>query len=273
MQAQAQVLGKDRMPQAVLAEKAHERVGKNYTFIPTYKIIDDLDKLGWLPVRAQEARVRKEEFQGFQKHIVRFRQQESGFNLENLVGELFPELVLFGDHRGMGSFKLSLGLFRIVCTNGLVTADEIYGSIRISHRGYTLREIERMVKKFAKTSPKLVDDINKFKTIELTEVERETFAADAMKLRWGDLAPVEKPSDLLRTRRSADRGNSLWATYNVLQENLMKGGIRFLSRSENDPLKVRRNRTRAVAAPAEEMRVNQGLWQMMVMYAAIANNR
>lgn len=270
---QAQVLAKEKMPMAVLADNAHERVGKNYTFIPTHRIIDDLGKLGWLPVSAQEARVRKEEFQGYQKHIVRFRQQESGFNLEGLVNELFPELVLFGDHRGMGSFKLSLGLFRIVCTNGLVTADDIYGSIRISHRGYTLREIEKMVKKFAKTSPKLVDDIGKFKTIELTEVERDTFAADAMKLRWGDIAPIEKPSDLLRSRRSADRGPSLWNTYNVLQENLMKGGIRFLSRSEDDPMRVRRNRTRSVAAPSEEMRVNQGLWSLMVMYAAIANNR
>jgi hypothetical protein len=62
------------------------------------------------------------------------------------------------------------------------------------------------------------------------------------------------PDQLLSARRDADFGNSLWLTYNVVQENLVTGGLQGRSASG------RTSRTRAIRAIREDIRINVGLW-------------
>ena len=62
------------------------------------------------------------------------------------------------------------------------------------------------------------------------------------------------PDQLLSARRQVDVGNSLWLTYNVIQENLVAGGLHGRSASG------RASRTRAIRAIREDVRINVGLW-------------
>ena len=70
---------------------AAPHVSTNYTHIPTSQVIEDMIELGWTPVSAQEVKSRKSV--GFQKHIIRFQNQNimiNGANNDNV----FPELLL-----------------------------------------------------------------------------------------------------------------------------------------------------------------------------------
>jgi hypothetical protein len=83
-----------------------------------------------------------------------------------------------------------------------------------------------------------------------------TFAAQALKIRYPNHEqhlPVF-PDQLLDARRDADFGNTLWLTYNVIQENLVAGGLHGHSASG------RSSRTRAIRAIREDVRINVGLW-------------
>jgi len=77
----------------------------------------------------------------------------------------------------------------------------------------------------------------------------------AIGLRWDKdekgQFPVD-PCQLLKQRRSADEGNSLWKTYNKIQENLVKGGQRPIGRHGR--------RTRKVTSALADHKLNRDLW-------------
>ena len=70
-------------------ERNTESTSNRYSFIPTTRIIEDLERENWLPATASEVSARKNS--GFQKHLIRFRN-------ENFTGKFGgdgqPEIVL-----------------------------------------------------------------------------------------------------------------------------------------------------------------------------------
>ncbi len=88
-------------------------VSNNYTHIPTSQVIEDMIELGWTPVSAQEVRARKG--RGYQKHIIRFQNQNIMIK-GNDGDDVFPELLLTNSHDGKNAFHLRVGLYRLVCS-------------------------------------------------------------------------------------------------------------------------------------------------------------
>jgi hypothetical protein len=65
-----------------------------------------------------------------------------------------------------------------------------------------------------------------------------------------------QPSQLLITHRPEDIGNDVWRTYNVIQENLLRGG---LARRVNGG---RLTRSRRISSIPENVRLNTGMWDL-----------
>jgi sporulation protein YlmC with PRC-barrel domain len=79
------------------------------------------------------------------------------------------------------------------------------------------------------------------------------------------IGPVDgglEPARLLAPRRAADVGNDLWRTLNVVQENVLHGGIPRRTASN------RLVRTRAITAIREDVRINSGLWDLALSLVA-----
>ena len=53
-----------------------DEVSDKYTHIPTEKVIDDMDSLGWGVVEAKEVKARTKHTKGFQKHLLVFRNDD-----------------------------------------------------------------------------------------------------------------------------------------------------------------------------------------------------
>lgn len=238
---------------SVFAESPAANVSDKYAFVPTTQILNTLEAAGWLPVRAQESRVRLNDKQGYQRHMVRLRHQDAN---DMKVGDSLPEIVLTNSHDGLASFCLTLGLFRLVCSNGMVVSEGMFESARIKHTGYRDQDIIDITGRVVQSAPLLTNSIGEFESIQLSAGEQLAFAKNALDLRWNEgEAPID-PSALLRIRRRADDNQSLWATLNVVQENLLKGGLR--GRSESG----RRTSTREVTSVTEDIRLNKALWSM-----------
>ena len=65
---------------------------------------------------------------------------------------------------------------------------------------------------------------------------------------------------LLTVRRSADQGSDLWKTFNVIQENVIKGGIRLVRENEQGQRSLAR--TRAVNSIDRDAKLNKELMQL-----------
>lgn len=202
-----------RAPSA-FAEKAHEATTERYSFFPTSSVVEALRESGWAPVITQEQRTREEGRRGFQKHLVRFHRRTE-LNTTPL-GDSRLELVLMNSHDGGCAFRLFAGVFRVVCTNGLIVADATYGAVSIRHTHRTVDEVITASQKIAGDSDQIGTRIESFRQRPLTDEQRLDFATRALTLRYESVeqAPVY-PSVILQPNRAADQGNSLWQTFNV----------------------------------------------------------
>ena len=98
-----------------------------------------MNKLGWKPFNASQRKSRKSQDSMFTKHMIRLRNGDVG-----KIGDSIPEVVLTNSHDGRNAFTLHAGLFRMVCSNGLVIADTTFEQVKLNTNGTTLRRLEKL---------------------------------------------------------------------------------------------------------------------------------
>jgi hypothetical protein len=247
-----------RIAPSIFAEAPIVGVSDRYTFLPTGSILDGMRSNGWLPVAVDQQRVRRENRRGFQKHLIRFQRAEHiGTTIENR-----PEVVLLNSHDKSSAYQLHAGIFRFVCSNGMILADSVFESISIKHYGFNPDSVIEGSFKILDSMPQLMDSVEEMRSIPLTLRQRLAFAAGALALKWEDPenAPI-RPEKVLEPRRSEDARTDLYTCLNTVQENLIQGGQKDYGKRKPD---TRRPypRTRGVKAIDENVKLNKALWHM-----------
>ena len=206
-------------PSVFTTEKAPHLTDK-YIQTPTSRVVEDLMSLGWEVTKAQEVKARKGK--GFQKHMIVFR--NPNITIKGKDGDdSFPQILLTNSHDGKAAFNFRVGIFRLVCSNGLVVADADFSNVSIRHINYTFESLQTRVAEMIAKLPKLVQKINLFKSTELDESQMQEFATKAMQLRTKQKVNI---MDVLAVDRPQDAGNDLWVVFNRIQEKLTGGSYR-----------------------------------------------
>lgn len=239
---------------AINQTQAAAHVSNKYKFIPTTRALTVLGDYGWHPVQALQARTRKEELEGFQKHAIRLANPR--FNLEKAVGSTVPQIVLTNSHAGNAAFELMIGLFEKVCSNGLVVAKTEAERLRVRHQGYADTLMEEAVRGVMNSFDGALQQTDNFRRLMLSEGERQAFAKAAIELRFdGEMYSVQ-PAQMLSTHRIAEKQPNLYNTLNVVQEKVIRGGVRQ-QRVDNPREFIR---SREVKSITENIKLNKALW-------------
>jgi hypothetical protein len=243
---------------AVYAPSADERTGSAYTFVSTERVLDALGQAGFVPVAVAQTRTRIRS-PLHARHAVRLRRRFETVDLNDSV----PEIVLLNSHDGTSAYELRLGLFRAVCTNGLIVSAGAFPVWRVSHRGDHLDRVVTAALELAERFGELGAYVQRMERTFLDEPQRLAFASQALSLRFpqGNYGGLHA-EQVLEPRRHEDSEWSLWATYNVCQEAILQGGL-----SRRSP-KGRLVRTRPIRAIREDVRINSALWDMAVVLTA-----
>lgn len=238
---------------AIDAVHAASRTSEKYGFVSTRSVIDNLTGLGFTARSVRIQRVNKEERKGFQKHIVRMQHS----SLMPKVGDEFPEIVLINSHDGGCSYRMMLGIFRLICTNGMVSGN-IEDEIRFVHRKVNIERINEGVMQMVGRAARLGDVVSRMKSRELTLPEQASFVEEAVKLRYNAPEAGSDYSDqrewqhrlhsMNQLRRYEDRGSDLWRIFNRIQENLTQGR--------------RGSGVRRITSPTTDLNVNRELWNL-----------
>ena len=244
-------------------------VSDKYVHVPTSRVIDDLVSMGWQPVQAAQRRGRAGKTSMFSKHMIKF--QNPNLIIKGNDGDdVFPQIILTNSHDGTQSFKFMMGLYRLVCSNGLVIADEEFASFKIRHMGYSFEDLQELITNAVEELPKKVEVINTMKNIELTEKQQKDLAFKAFLLRQGialesEQAKEVKISDevlenILETQRAEDAGNDLWVTFNRVQEAITQGGFQGALQGA----KIRK--VRKIKSFEKDLKLNQQLFDLALQY-------
>ena len=237
-------------PSASAAAPFYE-VSNKYSLLPTIQIVDMLREKGWFPTRAEQVKVRKKERDGVQKHLIRFQHPDLQ------LGEEAIEAVLVNSHDRSCAYNLFAGVFRLICSNGMITGDT-FERISVRHINFNPKEIVYASLELIDNAPIIAGSINEMKAIDLEPNEKGIFAKAAHQLVYDEpeKAPIA-PNSLLAARRSDDEENDLWATFNKVQENILKGGIPGFSKKSG-----KRTVTRPIRSIGRNIRLNRALWTL-----------
>jgi len=243
---------------AIFAKRPSKRVSERYGFIPTADIVKTMHAAGFAPTAAKGQRSYKGGDNNlYGRHMVVF-QPQSG---RALLGEVVPTVTVYNSHNGRTLYRLIAGLFRLVCSNGLMVAYKNFGSVEVRHNAGALEEIGKASTQVLAQARDSIVVVQQMQRISLGDKHQLEYARHALKLRYSDAAPI-KPEALLEVKRPQDEGRDLWHVFNRVQENIMRGGMQGAASTG------RRLTLRPITNIRREVAVNMDLWDMTMNYMA-----
>jgi hypothetical protein len=173
---------------------------------------------------------------------------------------VFPRILLTNSHDGKNAFSFQAGLFRLVCSNGLVIADEQFGKMKIRHMGYDFEALQTLITQMVEKLPLTVESMNRFKNKQLTEEQMQKFALEALGLRFDTENKTFNMDEFLTPTRNEDKGNDLWSVFNLVQEKLVGGMIDYRTGSKQ-------RKARRIKNFQQDITLNTELYKLALAYA------
>lgn len=208
------------LPISVYSDQHSPKMSDKYIHIKTSDILERFQDVGWEVASANSPRYSKAP--EFARHALRLRHPDFGMlDSDNVI----PELIILNSHNGTWALRMALGMFRMVCSNGMV-AGSIWEGVHLKH--YNIKNLEEKViqvtGQMGELTSRLQSSVKRWQDVEMPLKEQMDFAQKAIAIRWGEKTPVT-PDQLLESRRDADKGSDLWRVFNRVQEHLTRGGF------------------------------------------------
>jgi hypothetical protein len=234
---------------SIFATEAHGSRSTRYSHIATSQVLAGLRKEGFEPFMACQSLCRDQGKREHTKHMMRLR-HASQIN----AGEA-NEIVLINSHDGSSAYQMIAGVYRYVCSNGMVFG-ETRNDVRLRHSGDIVDNVIEGAFKVLDDFEMVDESRQGMQALSLNAGEQGAFARAALAIKYDTetaAAPITE-AQVLETRRTQDGAPDLWTTLNRVQENLVQGGLRGRSATG------RRTRTRAVQGIDQNIKLNRALW-------------
>jgi hypothetical protein len=236
---------------SVFATEPSPKMSDKYTFVPTMEILQNFEQEGWNIASARQMG------QGmFAQHEVRLRNGAFAN-----VGDSLIEAVIRNSHNGLSSFSVSAGLFRLVCSNGLTVPTSIAEAISVKHIKVDMGTVRQITDDFAERLPIIQRSVGKMENTFLNEDKLVDFVNKSAMIRWekGSVPKLDIEA-FLNPEREGDVGNSVWKTFNVIQEKFVRGGMKYQSK------KGRTVSMKELKSFQNINKINTNLWELAESY-------
>ena len=249
---------------AIFAKGGMPGVSEKYGFVNTKTIIDAMRDSKFDVVEVRQSQRRDVSRMPFTKHMLKFR--PSGLIGKVKRGDVVPQVMMLNSHDRSSGFHLYAALYRLICDNGMIVSDGAEVTpVKVMH---TARMVENVIDR-SNELIKCIDGVYRLRTdmvnTSMTTKAALAFARQAMTFR-PPRAAVLAPENLLIPRRKEDEAliGSLWGTFNIVQENMLRGG------NETTTEDGRVVMTRGIGRIERDVQINAGLWSLAVQTIAKA---
>jgi len=253
---------------AAFAPHESEKLSKRYSFVPTVDLLTAFLALGWNP-----SYTRQNGTGPYARHMVRLTNPELGF-MDLKSDKVKPQIVLDNSHNGCSPAQIHMGLFRLVCTNGLVVAmPGMFTSVKLRHVGIDMDELKKLMEIVANQYTLVGKHVGDMQQHTLDQAQREEFVIKAMAARephvfvnedgtinMAKATKIVNPKQIVEPLRSEDAREDLWSVFNVVQERLVKGEF------ERQTMNGRRTKPRGINNAARHIDFNKKLWEIAESY-------
>lgn len=192
-----------------------------YKHIQTMDVANFFRNKGWVIRTVQGAGK-------FSRHLVRM------VHPNHVIGEDRLEILIRNSYDGRSKLNVSLGIYRLVCSNGLVVG-ETFDSIVQKHIGKNIEtELENKYERLVAQAERLTTVVEKMKNTTV-DVPIKLIEAIAMETigKKKEVKSINSEA-LLKPLREEDEGKDLWSIMNIVQEKSINGGIEFEVEKEDE---------------------------------------
>lgn len=261
---------KKACPAAFKTEPTNPKVSDRYVQANTETVIDDLEKLGWYPVQAKQCRTNKNSSGVRSLHMIAFQNPDVKIVKQGPDGgetvDSWPRIILTNSHDGFNSFKFLLGMFRLICSNGLIVGDTELVNMSVKHINYDFETLRDIVKTAIEQVPNIVCKMNAMKNTVLDDEQKVELAKNVVKIRKGieddQKFEIDEKTimDILDPMRKDDKSDDLWTVFNICQEKMIKGEYY----DTNSKQKTRKQRK--ITSIKKDIDFNQKLWAIATSF-------
>jgi len=262
---------------APAAFTSHEgpHLSNRYSFASTEELLHSFDSLGWKPTHA-----RQNGASPYSRHMVRLNNEEFGYmKLKN--DNVKPQIVLDNSLNGSSPLQIHMGLFRLVCTNGLVIAiPGMYTSVKLRHVGIKMEELKELMRLVSDQYMTVHTHIDAMQNFKLNADQSEEFVFKAMAAREPHMfikedgsidvkkaSSIINPTQILQPVRGEDKQEDLWTLFNIVQERLVKGDF------ERTTINGRKTNPRGINNASRNIDFNKKLWEVAESYMLPAEEK
>lgn len=235
---------RERVP-AIFTKTPSPKVSNRYSFADSEYYLQKFIDADWFIHSARQ--VSKSEYA---PHQVILRNKDIA-----TVGDLLPQLIFTNSHNGIKKMTMDTGIYRLVCSNGLVVPTSITQSLSIKHIDLGDSTTDTIVNSFYEKIPIIMNNIDRMRNKILTNDEIDNFTYNALQIRFINAVGINI-NDVVKPSRIEDYSDDLWTVFNVVQEKLIRGGIQLPSKRHSRPINNFVN----------DNDINTKLWQLAEQY-------
>ena len=235
---------RQRVP-AIFTKTPSPKVSNRYSFADSEYYLQKFIDADWFIHSARQ--VSKSEYA---PHQVILRNNDIA-----TVGDLLPQLIFTNSHNGIKKMTMDTGIYRLVCSNGLVVPTSITQSLSIKHIDLGDSTTDTIVNSFYEKIPIIMNNIDRMRNKILTNDEIDNFTYNALQIRFINAVGINI-NDVVKPLRLEDNSDDLWTVFNVVQEKIIRGGIQLPSKRHSRPINNFVN----------DNDINTKLWQLAEQY-------
>ena len=235
---------RQRVP-AIFTKTPSPKVSNRYSFADSEYYLQKFIDADWFIHSARQ--VSKSEYA---PHQVILRNKDIA-----TVGDLLPQLIFTNSHNGIKKMTMDTGIYRLVCSNGLVVPTSITQSLSIKHIDLGDSTTDTIVNSFYEKVPIIMNSIDRMRNKILTNDEIDNFTYNALQIRFINAVGINI-NDVVKPSRIEDYSDDLWTVFNVVQEKIIRGGIQLPSKRHSRPINNFVN----------DNNINTKLWQLAEQY-------
>lgn len=235
---------RERVP-AIFTKTPSPKVSDRYSFADSEYYLQKFIDADWFIHSARQ--VSKSEYA---PHQVILRNNDIA-----TVGDLLPQLIFTNSHNGIKKMTIDTGIYRLVCSNGLVVPTSITQSLSIKHLDLGDSTTDTIVNSFYEKVPIIMNNIDRMRNKILTDDEIDNFTYNALQIRFINAVGINI-NDVVKPSRIEDYSDDLWTVFNVVQEKLIRGGIQLPSK----------RRSRPINNFVNDNNINTKLWELAEQY-------
>lgn len=232
---------------AVFTTEKSPKLSDRYMMVPTIDVVSKFMDAGWEISKANQVGSGP-----YGRHSVRMRN-----SVLPKVGDSLVEAIITNSHNGTTKLEVGAGLFRLVCSNGLVVPQQELISLNQRHMNISMDEVNQITETFIKSTPIIERSVHQMMDKKMSMDEKIDFTTKAIGVRWKNTEDISTMTleTIINPLRQDDFDPTLWNTFNVVQEKLIRGG--FVKQQG------RKERTvKPITSLAMDTMINKKLWEL-----------